>query len=366
MRDRVKRIFANVKAPVDTILLMNSVEPLLDKALLYTTDVASGMFEGCVAVGFPDGALTLFSSELEAESARTAPELTVETFSTRADQAEKIRRALSGSPRVGLNFHDLTHENFLHLKKELPDAEFLDVSEAVRRARAVKDAREVERLRQAGKIVSRVAEQIPSLLRAGMTELELAGEMENLMNKHGAAGRSFDTIVGFGAHGAEPHFSPTSARLERGVGIVCDFGALYQRYCSDLTRSYAFGKPPAELKAIHRKVEEAQQAALAVIRAGVPAKEPHLAAAKVVDTSPWKGRFNHGLGHSVGLAVHDGFAMNPRTEEVLEAGMVVTVEPGIYVPGLGGVRIEDDIVVTAKGYEFLTTAPREYFEVGAA
>jgi Xaa-Pro dipeptidase len=366
MKDRVKRIFANAKEPLDAVVIMSSVEPLLDKAFFYLTDVPSGLFEGCIAVGFPDGSLTVFSSPLETESARVAPDVTVETFTTRADQSEKLRKLLPKSLRVGLNFHDLTHENFLHLKKELPYAEIYDVTDPVRKARAVKDANEIERLRHAGKIVSRAAEAIPSLLRNGMTELELAAEVEAMMNKFGAAGRSFDTIVGFGAHSAEPHFAPTSTRLEKGMGIVCDFGALYQRYCSDLTRSFAFGQPPAELKAVHRAVEEAQRAALDVIKAGVPGREPHLAAAKLIDGTRWKGLFNHGLGHSVGLAVHDGFSMNPRTEENLEAGMVITVEPGIYVNGLGGVRIEDDVLVTEKGYEFLTTAPREYFEVGSS
>lgn len=364
MRDRVKKIFAKAQKELDALVFVNSVEPHLDQTFFYVTDVASGLFEGCAAVAFPDGKVEVFTSELEAESARTAPDVKVNVFTTRDDETSQLKRLLGSSKRIGLNFHEITYESFLSVKKGFPSTEWEDVTEAVRKTRSIKDAKEIERLRIAGRIGTKVAEEIPSILKTGMTELELAAEMEYRMNIHGAAGRSFGTIVAFGAHGAEPHFTPTGTTLEKGTTMVCDFGALYQRYCSDITRSYAFGKPSAEAKAIHDKVEEAQQAALATIGAGVAAKEPHLAAQKVIDASPWKGRFIHGLGHSIGLAVHDGFSLNGRNEELLEEGMCVTVEPGIYVPGLGGVRIEDDILVTKKGYEFLTTAPRGYLEVG--
>lgn len=365
MRDRVRRLFGQLQRPVDAIVFANSVEPHLDKSFFYVTNVASGLFEGCFSLCFPDGTVHLLTSPLEAESARTAPHAKVETFQSRDELHNLLKSLLPAQGKIGLNFHELTHEDFLRLQKELPGSDLVDCTDAVRRARSIKDANEIERLREAGRIGSKVAVEIPQVLKTGMTELDLAGEMEYLMCRAGAAGRSFDTIVAFGAHGAEPHFSPTGTKLEPGATMVCDFGALYQRYCSDITRSYAFGTPPPEMKKIHDKVEEAQQEALAVIKAGVPAKDVHLAAQRVIDASPWKGRFTHGLGHSVGLAVHDGFALNGRNEETLEAGMCVTVEPGIYVPGLGGVRIEDDILVTDKGYEFLTTAPRGYLEVPA-
>ncbi len=198
-----------------------------------------------------------------------------------------------------------------------------------------------------------------------MSELELAAEMEYRMNRHGASGRSFATIVAFGPHSAEPHYAPAETKLKAGDSIVCDFGAYYRRYASDITRSFHFGRRDDEMKKVHETVLKAQQAALAVVRPGVPSKEVHLAAAKVIDDSPWKGRLTHGVGHSIGLVVHDGWAYGATAEDALEVGMAITVEPGIYLPGHGGVRIEDDIVVTKNGYEFLTTAPREYLEVPA-
>ena len=185
------------------------------------------------------------------------------------------------------------------------------------------------------------------------------------MNLHGANGRSFATIVAFGPHAAEPHYQPGEARLAPGQSIVCDFGAVHRRYVSDITRSFHFGPRDDEMKAVHDTVEKAQKAALDAIRPGVPAKEVHLAAQNVIDASPWKGRLTHGVGHSIGLAVHDGWGYGAKATDLIEEGMAFTVEPGIYLPGKGGVRIEDDIVVTKTGYEFLTTAPRAYLEVSA-
>ncbi|EQD52618.1 Xaa-Pro dipeptidase, partial [mine drainage metagenome] len=158
---------------------------------------------------------------------------------------------------------------FLQLTEMLPGATFVDAGAGLARARAVKDASEIERIRRAASIGSRVAIEIPTLLRAGMTELELAAEMEYRMNQLGANGRSFSTIVGFGAHSAEPHYSPDDSRLRPGESIVCDFGAWYRRYACDITRSFHFGPRDAELQAVHECVERAQQAALAVLRPGI-------------------------------------------------------------------------------------------------
>jgi len=203
------------------------------------------------------------------------------------------------------------------------------------------------------------------MLRKGVTELEVAAEIEYRMNRHGASGRSFATIVAFGPHGAEPHYQPGATKLEPGSSIVCDYGAFHHRYASDITRSFRFGPADAEMRRVHETVERAQKAALDAIRPGVPAKEVHLAAANVIDASPFKGRLIHGVGHSIGLAVHDGWNYGPKVEDPLVEGMVFTVEPGIYLPGKGGVRIEDDIVVTRNGFEFLSTAPRGYLEVAS-
>ncbi len=368
MKDRVRRILDGIAPRADALVLANSVDPHLDGSFFYTFDVASGLFEGSFSIGLPDGHLHVLSSPLEEESALQAakhdPDVDVHV-STYANRDTILKKLIPEKGTIALNFHELTHEVYTTLAKLFPDATWVDASAAIRDARMVKDAREIERLTEAARIGSVVGKEIPSMLRVGITELELAAEIEYRMMKHGASGRSFATIVGFGPDGAEPHFSPGGRKLEAGQSIVCDFGAIYQRYVSDITRSFHFGPTDPEMKGVHDKVFEAQAAALAVVRAGVPAKDVHNAAIAVIDASPWKGRMTHGLGHSIGLQVHDGFGMSATIEDRLKAGMAITIEPGIYLPGRGGVRIEDDIIVTETGYKFLTTAPREYIEVPA-
>jgi Xaa-Pro dipeptidase len=372
MKRRVEKVFSYLDPKPDAVLLANSVDPHLDQSFFHLFEVASGLFEGSVAVAHPDGSLDVLSSPLEAESAHLAakhdPHVKVHVVVREGPESTEsvLRKLLPGAPTVGLNFPELTHSWYLRLEKMLPSAKFVDATVGVRRARQVKDASEVEKLRKAAEIGSKVGKEIPSLLKVGMTELELAAEMEYRMNKYGANGRSFSTIIGFGPHSAEPHYQPGETKLTPGVSMVCDFGAYYHRYASDITRSFHFGPRDDEMKQVHETVEAAQQAALAVLRPGIPGKDVHAEAQKVIDASRWKGLFTHGLGHALGLAVHDGgVGLAPNSDEVLEEGMVVTVEPGIYIQGKGGARIEDDVVLTKNGYEFLTTAPRGYIEVAA-
>jgi Xaa-Pro aminopeptidase len=369
MKDRVRKVFSFLDPQPDAVVLANSIDPHLDASFFYLFDVPSGLFEGSVAVAHREGRLDVLSSVLEAESAEQAakhdPSVTVHVMKDNTDRERIVKKILPNPGTVGLNYRELTHESFLQIERAFPNAKWVDASAAVRKARMIKDASEIERLERAGAIGSAVAIKIPSMLRTGITELELAAEIEYAMGREGASGRSFATIAGFGPDGAEPHFSPGGRRLEPGMSIVCDFGALYRRYASDITRSFHFGRRDEEMKRVHDTVFAAQEAALALVRDGAIAKDVHLAAAKVIDGSPFKGRFTHGLGHSIGLQVHDGFGMNHLVEEPLQTGMTITIEPGIYLPGKGGVRIEDDIVVTDEGYRFLTKAPREYLEVAA-
>ncbi|HYA56887.1 MAG TPA: Xaa-Pro peptidase family protein [Thermoplasmata archaeon] len=366
MKARVEKIFRHLENPVDALLISNSVDPHLDQCFFYLFGVPAGLFEGSVAVAHPDGELDVISSPLEAETAFQAAkhDSHVKVHVANRDETEEAVRKLVGSAsKLGLNYRELTHDGFVQLSKAIPNASWVDASAAIRKARVTKDAHEIELLRKAAEIGSIVGRKIPSLLRAGITELELAAEMEYAMNRAGANGRSFSTIVAFGPHSAEPHYSPAETRLKPGDSIVCDFGATYRRYVSDITRSFHFGPRDEEMKRVHETVEAAQTAAFAAIRAGVPAKEVHLAAERVIDASPWKGRLTHGVGHSIGLVVHDGWGYAAKVDDPLEEGMAITVEPGIYLPGHGGVRIEDDVVVRKDGFEFLTTAPRGYLEV---
>ena len=368
MKARVQKVFGRLDPRPDAIVLANAIEPHLDQSFFYLFDVPHGLFEGSVAVAHPDGELDVLTSPLEAETAfgaaKSDPHVRVQVVD-RNESDPVITKTLQGVGSVGLNYTELTHAWYVRLEKLFPTTKWTDASPAIRRARLTKEPGEIEKLRKAAQIGSEVGREIPSLLRSGLTELELSAEMEHRMNLHGASGRSFATIVAFGAHGAEPHYEPAGTKLKPGQSIVCDFGALHRRYVSDITRSFHFGPRDDEMKAVHETVEAAQSAALAAIRPGVPAREVHLAAEGVINASRWKGRLTHGVGHSIGLAVHDGWNYGAKVDDPLEEGMAFTVEPGIYLPGKGGVRIEDDIVVTKSGFEFLTTAPRSYLEVSA-
>ena len=360
MRDRVRRIFEKVPEDVSLIVLQNDVSPHVDMSFFHATDLVSGGgFERSMAVLHRDGRLDLLVPLLEEASARRAPDATVSVYQKADERKEWLSKAVAGHPKVGVNPPELVASNYLATKELLPQVQLVDVSKALADARAVKDRIELERMRKAGRIVTEVSDMLPTFFRDGLKEYELAAEISYQMQKRGATGPSFDTIVGFGLGSAEPHYHPHDVPMGRSQFILCDFGAYYQRYASDLTRTWIRGPSTKELRDIYDTVLRAQHAALDAIKPGVKGGDVHNAAASVIDASPWKGRFIHSTGHSLGLAVHDGPALSPRFDWTLEEGMVVTVEPGIYVPGLGGVRIEDDVVVTRNGCELLTHAKKD-------
>jgi Xaa-Pro dipeptidase len=336
---------------VDAVVLMNDVDPNLDMSFFYAGGMDSGLFEGCVEILWPDGRLDLFSSILEETSARTS-KADVQVF---ARQAEK---AFKGLKRIGINGVGLTVRSLTELKR-CADAEFIDVWESIEKARMIKDEEELRRLREACSIASRVGDEIPSFLKVGMAEYEAAAEVGYRMQKLGASAPSFPTDASFGANTAEPHHASGADRLKKGQTALFDFGALYRRYGSDVTRTFFAGSAGKRQREMYQVVREAQQAGIDAIRAGVNGQDVDTAARKIIDASPFKGLFIHSLGHGIGMSVHDGGRMAQGTALILEENMVLTVEPGVYVRGEGGVRIEDDIRVTKNGCEVLTTASKE-------
>lgn len=365
MKDRVRRIFARAPEGVDVILLHNNVSPHLDMSFFHATDlVAGGGFERSIAILHRDGNIDLAVPLLEETSARRAPDATITTYQKADERKEFLQRSLKGVAKVGLHQAELITSDWLAIKDALPQADLVDVSKSLAEARAVKDKAELARMERAGRIVTEVADAIPSMLREGLKEYELAAEIVYNMQKRGATGPSFDTIVGYKEGSAEPHYAPSDVPLKKGEFVLCDFGAYYQKYASDLTRTYAWGQPTKEMRDMYDTCLRAHGAAMAAVKAGAKGGDVHNAAAGVIDASPWKGRFIHSVGHSLGLAVHDGPALHPRLDWTLEENMVVTIEPGIYVPGVGGVRIEDDIVVTREGCRFLTHAKKDNWIVG--
>lgn len=360
MKSRVERIFRGVPRDVDVVVIQNSNAHHVDMAFFYATDLVSGGgFERSVALLHRSGKCEVLVPLLEETSARRAPDAAIDVYQKQDERKAWLAEKLKGQPKIGYNPSELVASDYHELRGVLEKADLVDVSKAIGDARAVKDKVELQRMRKAAVIASEVADLLPSLLKDGMKEYELAAEISYHMQKRGATGPSFDTIVAFGEGSAEPHYHPHDVPLKKGQFVLCDFGAWYQKYASDITRTWIRGPATKEHNDIYAKVLEAEEAALAAIGPGVKGGDVHNAAAAVIDASPWKGRFIHSVGHLLGLAVHDGAALSPRFDLTLEEGMVVTIEPGIYVPGLGGVRIEDDVVVTREGFEFLTTARRD-------
>lgn len=361
----MKRIFRNLDDGVDLIVFLNSVDPHIDMSFFYATGVTDGLFEGCAAWLTPDGGAAITTSALEEEAAKKAG-LPLEVFRNRDEATKLLKKRLMGHRKLGVNAAELTYSAFQRLRKLAPRAaKFVDVSGAVMKARQVKDAQEVDLIQRACDIASRAFEETLAFIRSGVTEAEVASELVYHMQRNGAAGPSFRTIVGSGPNGAEPHYTAGPRKIERGDMIVIDFGAQYHMYCSDVTRTVVVGAPSAEQRRMHKTVANAQAAALAKMKPGARGKSVDAAARSLIDHTKYKGRFIHGLGHSVGLAVHDpSSGLSPSSDLVLRPNMVLTNEPGVYVPGFGGVRIEDDVLITKNGSRVLSTAPREFLQVG--
>ena len=368
MEPRVKRLFANIEKEMDEVpdivVIANATDPMLDYTFFYATRLEVGRFEGSVAVLFPDGELHVVTSLLEAESASKG-DFNLHVFKTLDELNDIMADLLKGAKNIGINGDELTFKMYNFIKKHASEgAELVDVSKSVKTTRMVKDEAEIQALKDACQIASEVAELMIDFVEPGIKEYEVAAELSYEMQKRGAVGPSFESIVAFGKNSAEPHYSPGDVTLEKGQFVLMDFGALYKRYCSDITRTYICGPISDKHRKIYETVAEAQRLALEEIRVGVSCAVPHNVAAEYINSTEFKDLFTHGLGHGLGLAVHDGGGFNPRAADtIMEDGMVFTVEPGIYLPGFGGVRIEDDIVVRKDGPEFLTTARRDLIEL---
>jgi Xaa-Pro dipeptidase len=357
MKERVLRIFQNMSEKVDAIVLVNDIEPNLDMSFYYATGVESGLFEQCAVILWPDGRSQLFTSFLE-ETSALASGSEVKAYKKSAERDTMLGSALRGVERVGICGAGLTYRMMQEVRK-WTDAEMVDVWRAVEAARMIKDEVEVENLRTACRIASKVGESLPSIIKVGMTEVEAAAEINYLMQRNGASAPSFATNASFGPSSAEPHHSPGDDKLKAGDTVLFDYGALFRRYGSDVTRTFFFGKASRRQRRMYEVVLEAQLAGISAIHAGANGRDVDAAAREIIDASEFKGLFIHSLGHGIGLSVHDGGRMAPDLDLTLKENMVLTVEPGVYLRGEGGVRIEDDVRVTKKGCEVLTSAPKE-------
>lgn len=258
----------------------------------------------------------------------------------------------------------LSYHSYRELERALDPVVLVPGLGLVERLRQVKDQAEIGLLRQAVQLTDRAFEHILQYIVPGVTEKDLALELDYFMGKNGSEGVSFPTIVATGARGARPHAVPGGVALREGDLLLMDFGAVWQGYHADLTRTVAVGRAGEREREIYSIVLEAQRRAMEAIRPGETCEGIDAVAREWIAAAGYGNNFGHRLGHSVGLAIHEEPSLGSGQERLLEPGLVLTVEPGIYIPGWGGVRIEDLILVTGNGIEVLSKAPREFSVVG--
>lgn len=269
----------------------------------------------------------------------------------------EVLRNYNGN-KLGFEDEHLTVKEYHELQDKLQGLALEGCSGVVEELRLVKDASEIETLRKAMSIGDQAFAHVLQYIKPGVSERELALELEFFMRQQGASGTAFETIMASGPRSALPHGVASARKLQSGDLLTMDFGCVYKGYHSDMTRTVVLGQANPKQEEIYHIVLEAQMAALAAIKAGVTAKEVDAVARKIITDRGYGEFFGHGTGHGVGLAIHESPRLNTRDETVLEKGMVVTVEPGIYLPQWGGVRIEDSVVVTENGCEILTSSPK--------
>jgi Xaa-Pro aminopeptidase len=297
----------------------------------------------------------------------TDPRYAIQANQEAQCRAKAVRGPLLGAlgkqkwRRIGVEAKRISHalyEQFSKLGK------LVDISDAVEAPRYVKTAEEIERIRASVELNSQALERSLKKFRVGMRERDLAAEIEYQMRKLGASGPAFDTIVASGPHSALPHAQPRGERIEAGGYLLIDMGACLNGYMSDMTRTYGVGDMPPRAREIYEAVLESQLAGLDAVRPGKRAGAVHAAVVKVLSRHGLSKQFVHSTGHGLGLEIHEAPRLGKACAAKLEAGMVVTIEPGVYLEGYGGVRIEDTVLVTERGAERLTQTSKAWTILG--
>ena len=272
-------------------------------------------------------------------------------------QRDAIRKALAGASRVGLEADHVSWNASREWGELVGDV--VPTGGEVEALREVKDEGEVDRMARAAAIADAALAEVLGLLADPITEADFALALDTAMRRGGAESTAFETIVAAGPNSAKPHHHPTERVIRRGDPLVVDFGATFEGYRSDMTRTFCVGgEPEGELARVFDVVRQSQAAGVAAVRAGVGAKDVDDVCRAVITEAGWAERFEHGTGHGVGLDIHEAPTVSPLGTAILAPGMIVTVEPGVYLPGTGGVRIEDTLVVTEDGSRALTTFPK--------
>ena len=272
-----------------------------------------------------------------------------------------INDKLGFANKIGYEADYVTVSAFKRMMAEVQGKEWIEVK--LDPLRMIKDEKEIANIEKAVKIADDAFATLLPEIKTGMTENEAAALLEFYMKKNGASGTSFSTIVASGKRSSLPHGMPTDKKIAEGDFVLFDFGAIYQGYCSDMTRTVVMGKADEKQKEIYEIVLKAQMAAISGIKPGITGLQGDALARNVIKEAGYAENFGHGTGHSLGLAIHEEPRLSPACGTVLEAGMLLTVEPGVYIADWGGVRIEDLILVTGDGIKILTQTSKKLLEI---
>jgi Xaa-Pro aminopeptidase len=340
---------------------VEKLQQTLEEPLLVTTPANVRYLTGFVSSNcsllVDERRVQLFTDFRYADAARQVPD--VEFVQTRRETVPHVAEMLSGT--VGFESTHLTYRNWEILRDG--GLELVPRVGLVEQLRVVKDADELERIRGAAAVTDRVYAALAEERFVGRTERDLAWRMNELFHEHGADAPAFEAIVAAGPNSARPHARPTDRVIEAGTTVVVDAGAMLDGYCSDCTRTFATGPLPDELQRAYDVCLEAQQKGVAAATAGADAKATDGAARDVISAAGFGDNFGHGLGHGVGIDVHEAPRLAQTSDDTLAPSNVVTIEPGIYLEGEGGIRIEDLVVVTENGPEILSGFTKELITV---
>jgi Xaa-Pro aminopeptidase len=302
-------------------------------------------------------------SRFETQISQECPglDVNIRTSTQTLNQAVGSVLAAAKLSVIGFEGRTTTYSQWESLTAAVKSTQLVPQSDQVETLRQIKDADEIAQIREAIRQAERGFAVLKSSLCGEMTEQQAANELEQAMRRFGAKQASFDTIIAVGPRAALPHARPTSVRVEEANFVLVDWGATnVQGYRSDLTRMLATGTISPKLEKLHGVVLNAQQRAIEAICPGILASDVDTIGRDVITKAGWGKNFGHGLGHGIGLEIHEGPRLSRISKDILKPGMVVTVEPGVYLPGVGGIRIEDDVLVTRNGHEVLTSLPREF------
>jgi len=362
---RLSKLSASLRAcNLDAVILNPS------PSLTYLTGLHFHLSERPVVVIFtPDRPPVIVLPELEMLKVASLPFQAFPYPENPAEWDGVFRSALSSlglnAKRIGVEPRAMRLLEFRHIQAGVPEAEFPDASRLVSTLRIKKDAGEIAAMRKAVKVAQSALEATLPLIKIGMTEKELAAELTVRLLRNGSQPEMpFSPILSGGPNSANPHAAPSERRLQAGDLLVVDWGATVDGCISDLTRTFAVGEVDAEYRKIHQIVLEANAAGRAAAKPGVPCANVDKAAREVIKKAGYGQYFTHRTGHGIGLEGHEEPYMRGDNEQLLEPGMAFTVEPGIYLPGRNGVRIEDDVLITEDGAECLSDMPREMRVVG--